>query len=96
MQCTCHPQLLTSLLLGPPTLARNDETQLPRRNDCVDCRAFLRFRCGAIQSGELLRGPKRLTGCGAGLQSLWLRANRSHIRFFKIRWQLTYKSFGFF
>jgi hypothetical protein len=61
MQCACHPQLLTSLLLGPPTLARNDEVQLPRRSDYVDCREFRRFRGGAIQYGECRRGTKRPT-----------------------------------
>jgi hypothetical protein len=62
MQCSCHPQLQTSLLLGPPTLARNDEVQLPRRSECVDCREFRRFRGGAIRYGECKRGTKRPTG----------------------------------
>lgn len=52
-------------LLEPPTLARNDKVQLPRRNDCVDCRAFRRLRGGAIQYGERRSGPNRPTGFAA-------------------------------
>ena len=57
--------VVTILLLGHPTLARNDEVQLPRRNDCVDCRAFCRFRGGAIQYGERRSCPNRPTGFAA-------------------------------
>src|SRR5262245_9370956 len=57
--------MVTIFLLGPPTVARNDEVQLPRRNDCVDCRAFRRFRSVAIQFGERRGVQKRPTGaCG--------------------------------
>ncbi len=62
MQCTCHPQLLTSLLLGPPTLALKAVVQLSRRHDCVEYRAFRRFGCVAIESGERRSVPKRPIG----------------------------------
>jgi|SRR5262247_112530 len=46
MQSTCRPQLQTSLLLGPPTAAHNDNVQFSGRHDSVEYIAFRRFGIG--------------------------------------------------